>query len=72
MVAFYRARSGGEDTLARNPDTRKERKQRSRDKDMASMRLRGQGTLVVVRDSGARDFPDRRTHGLATRSRIPT
>ena len=36
------------------------------------MLIRGHGTLVVGRDSGARDLPDRRMHGLATRPRIPT
>src|SRR2546421_1720565 len=37
------------------------------DKDMVSMRILGHGTLVVGRDTGARGFPDRRTHGVATR-----
>ena len=36
-------------------------------KDMVSMRILGHGTLVVGRDAGARGFPDRRTHGVATR-----
>lgn len=35
------------------------------------MRIRGHGTLVVGRDSGARDFPDRRTHDLATLAAHP-
>ena len=37
------------------------------DKDMVSMHILGHGTLIVGRDAGARGFPDRHTHGVATR-----